>query len=65
MMEWVAVIAVTIILAAVAGLLTFFGSTWVFDRTFRASREKSFRRHLQSKGYTEREIGRAVEEQGW
>lgn len=33
--------------------------------TFRRSRETSFRRNLRLMGYTEREIDRAAEEQGW
>ena len=37
----------------------------VFLWTYRRERERSFRKTLRDLGYSEREIEKAVEEQGW
>ena len=55
----IATIIVTV--AIVSGVILY----WWLIGIFRSSRERTFRNTLRRWGYSDREIDKAVEEQGW
>ena len=63
MIEWVVLSAsVAALIVVVASLLV---GKRVFNDTFEREREATFRRTLRMWNWSESEIDRAVEEQGW